>query len=112
MSTENNILLAEFMGYKKMHPENSSLYNKSTNHELYIEDSKYNSDWNWLMEVVDKIKKTKDIEFNILSYMVEIIIHGNYSKSLIEIRYRDTGLTTKQAVYNACIEFVKYYNNQ
>ena len=71
----------------------------------------YHSDWNWLMEVVKKIEET-EIENNIL--MLESI--GNEAKFIYDDGCRflnsNIGETKIEAVYNACIEFIKWYNEQ
>jgi hypothetical protein len=74
-----------------------------------ISHLKYHSDWNWLMEVVEKIESIK-----IQSYLVRVDINLNSCKiapSHWEERicvYGDKE-TKIQTVYNACIEFVKWY---
>ena len=92
MTTENNKLIAEFMEHKPTF-------------EVYIDDvlttlerpiKNYNSDWNWLMEVVEKIK-------SIVSLM-EIPYTNQLIAGLI--------IVDKEAVYNACVEFIKWYNEQ
>jgi hypothetical protein len=87
-TTENNKLLAEFL------------------------DLKFHKDYNWLMQVVEKIES--------LGYC--LIIGGRTTKNYCEIRGEADDFTTKysdsygetkiEAVYNACIEFVKLYNEQ
>lgn len=67
---------------------------------------KFHSDWNWLMEVVEKIEslgydvfvntcvcRITDVGQDILED-IEAFVHKNKRK----------------AVYNACIEFIKWYN--
>ena len=114
---ENNKLIAEFLSVK-MHPcktienfkflpmEERGLYNG-----YFIEDLKYHEDWNWLMEVVEKIEET-EIENNIL--MLESI--GNEAKFIYDDGCRflnsNIGETKIEAVYNACIEFIKWYNEK
>ncbi len=112
MITENNKLIAEFMNLGKTEMFfnlKNGRYVKKENEDcdinqvqLYLKNNKpivnlyYHSDWNWLMEVVEKIK-------NIVS-LIEI----PYTNELI------AGLITvnKEAVYNACVEFIQWYNKQ
>jgi hypothetical protein len=52
---EYNKMCAKFLGWEFQH----GYYNPDHLHEYSFkttEDLKFNSDWNWIMEVVDKIK--------------------------------------------------------
>ena|SRR5690606_28346682 len=108
MNTENNKIIAEFMGHR--YDENRNSHPSS---EYFYEDCEleYHFDWNWLMEVVEKIEET-EIENNIL--MLESI--GNEAKFIFDDGCRflnsNIGETKIEAVYNACVEFIKWYNNQ
>lgn len=131
MDTENNILIAQFMGYKKMHPENTSYYNTDRNHELFIDDSKYHSDWNWLMKVVEKIENLKinkfakhlyrgDVKpieghfwFQTCKDVVEIyasVYYWQHNNQINGLTQEFTGKNKLEATYNACVEFIKWYN--
>lgn len=103
MTTENNKIIAEFMGLTII--TDSISYFDTTFKPL----KKYHSDWSKLMEVIDKIES--------LGYWVEIIggYHNqcnigiqNNTKNLIE---RDSE-TKVEAVYNAVVAFIKWYNEQ
>ena len=101
---ENNKLIAEFMGYPKHKID-------FVGKRLNFENSKHNTyhkDWNWLMLVVEKIES--------LGYKIDI---SKWEKS----QYCGIYLNGKkisgneqilkiEAVYNACIEFVKWYITQ
>ena len=108
---ENNKIIAEFLSVK-IHPcetienfkflpiEERGLYNG-----YFIEDLKYHEDWNWLMEVVEKIES--------LGYRIEIVKHI----CRIYLSNKETIIISEntpkiEAVYNACVEFIKWYNNQ
>jgi hypothetical protein len=58
--------------------------------------SRFNTDWNWIMEVVEKIDEVCGID---LHEWDEHINNALCSKSL-------------STTYNACVEFVKWYNQQ
>ena len=108
-TTENNILLAEFLGYSKTHPDypNSTYWYKKGEQPLSI--LLFNSDWNWLMKVVDKIESLgydvniKGISCNITpilsSEIIVGLVLGDKSRKI-------------ELVYLSCIEFVKWYNNK
>ena len=120
---ENNKLIAEFMGVfdkilstGNIHSWSDApfYYTTEDTREKVIKniskDSKYNKDWNWLMEVVEKIESIK-----IETYKVRVDIYFNccqinptHWEQLISIY--GTKETKIEAVYNACIEFIKWYN--
>ena len=108
---ENNKLIAEFLSVK-IHPcetienfkflpiEERGLYNG-----YFIDALKYHEDWNWLMEVVEKIES--------LGYRIEIVKHI----CRIYLSNKETIIISEntpkiEAVYSACVEFIKWYNNQ
>ena len=108
-TTEKNELLAEFMGVKKelfWFNLKTGNYVKKENTDceieqvsLYVKNNKpitsflYHSDWNWLMEVVEKILQ-KCAEMDELEKYWEITDVMPYINN----------------VYSACVEFVKWYN--
>lgn len=104
-TTEKNKLIAEFMGWKSTNILNE-YYNDSEESwqkvgVLNINTFCYHSDWNWLMEVVEKIESL-DI------YYDKYIDHNSsmFTSGKIE-------LSTKiEAVYNACVTFIEWYNEQ
>lgn len=63
-------------------------------------------DWNWLMEIVDKIESIAD-------YIV-VVICGNVCKieGLTDQFIIGTGDSKTEAVYNCCVSFVKWYNSK
>jgi hypothetical protein len=83
----------------------------------------YHSDWNWLMEVVEKIEslekpitnnpnlvgKNEDYEVHIQGKHVKIYAHGEVTKEVVDLRSSESN-SKIEAVYNACIEFIKWYN--
>ena len=97
--TENNKLIAEFMGYPKHKID-------FVGKRLNFENSKHNTyhkDWNWLIEVVEKIES--------LGYRIEIVKHicRIYLSNKETIVFSEN--TPKiEAVYNAVVEFIKWYN--
>ncbi len=102
MTTENNRLLAEFMNINK-----SILNSKGI--RLNFENSRYNTyhkDWNWLMKVVEKIEKLDFYEYGVEIYGLKCTIRTY--KKIITVSTDDESKIT--AVYNACLEFIKWYN--
>jgi hypothetical protein len=124
MTTENNKLIAEFMGIKELITESQFLAMEHKAHNpTIIEYLKYNTDWNGLMEVVEKIEKltpnNRVINFGISNVSISIFLRPLdvkiYSKrdadySVEEIVSIETKGKKIEAVYSSCIEFIKWYN--
>lgn len=122
MNTENNKIIAEFMGLfdKIITAENlyswsdaPFFYTTEYNKEKVINNiskySKYHSDWNWLMKVVEKIE-VLGYNFQITSKDATVLQnHAAIYQSLI---YRIDGTTKIQATYQTILEFIKWYNLQ
>ena len=126
MTTENNKIIAEFMGYiDNGCSEEGFLINPITNFDEEINDLKYHNDWNWLMEVVEKIESlgywteicysnlgTKTREGKITWCEITKENHLDLFKDDCFTKIVRTEGSKKEAVYNACIEFIKWYNEQ
>lgn len=117
-TTKSNELLAEFLGFEKVKfldnsyvfiiPDNLS-HNEYKNLTLENDEEVvawsaehllFHKDWNWLMQVVGKIenlenslKNETNEEFKQFQKILSLPIY-----------------TKIEAVYNACVEFVKWYN--
>ena len=77
----------------------TGMYVTSTDDEL-----KFDTDWNWLMEVVEKIESL-DHKNNEEHFQLVTFIHHWF-------RRKHKELTKIEAVYNACVEFIEWYNEQ
>ena len=131
-TTENNKIIAEFM-IKQEPTENFcvgsigqevGVFTGIKTEYFKYEDLKFHSDWNWLMEVVEKIERLEDLErFEITNHSVNITYYqSKENKFILNLNHRNNGLylmggentvnTKIQAVYNACLEFIKWYNEQ
>ena len=104
----NNKLIAEFLGYiDNGCSEEGFLIDPKTNYDVCIDSLQFHTDWNWLMQVVEKIES--------LGYWTELLggCHQEFRIGKInqikEFINKD-GSDKKEAVYNACIEFIKWYN--
>jgi hypothetical protein len=88
-------ILHEFLGYKF-----------GLEYPLY----QFDTDWNWLMEVVEKIETLddEDFNFNISITGVEISNVNNFETIVLY----NSGANKITVVYDACIEFIKWYNQQ
>ena len=107
----NDKLIVEFLGYiDNGCSEEGFLIDPKTNYDVCIDSLQFHKDWNWLMEVVEKIESIK-----IETYKVRVDIYFNccqinptHWEQLISIYGNKE--TKIEAVYNACIEFIKWYN--
>ena len=128
---ENNKLIAEFLGYiDNGCSEDGFLIHPITNYDVEISSLKYHEDWNWLMEVVEKIESLNLGNTTIKTVFSEEDLYINSNVSFL-IMYKEcyvnffgemkvyenwisvTECNSKiEAVYTACVEFIKWYNNQ
>jgi hypothetical protein len=95
----NNILIAEFMGINHLDDDKYINNLKEMKAEgLYFEQGymtselKFDTDWNWLMQVVEKTLTVGDDT-------------NQWDNVLNELQSVDI-----KNVYEACIEFIKWYN--
>ena len=107
MTTENNKIIAEFMG-ATLTKDLQIMYPVYEGDSSYVKDLKYHLDWNWLMQVVEKIESILPDDS---------IITIEYKNCFIPVlddeepfTIEGGGKTKIEAVYNACLEFIKWYN--
>lgn len=116
----NNKLLADFLGHDKKGNDVTWTSPPYLNGKIWVDEHffdgseeyngrrqteiselKFHKDWNWLMKVVEKIfseECIKPLAGNGMYYLLELNIEEALKKAKI------------QAVYNACLEFIKWYN--
>ena len=124
---ENNKIIAEFLNWefddlsetfetpflKLVEPQ--AFGDEQFSCKLQDFELEFHSDWNWLMEVVEKIESLEIFDrmgrFNINTKNFD----ENYT-SFITDKDEDfiqcEGETKIEAVYSAVVEFIKWYNNQ
>jgi len=111
METQNE-LIAEFICMTKGKPnesrwkdnwfDNDGIINGQRNEHLYFDTS-----WNWLMPVVEKIENL-GFEFFIVENRVKIAHNSDNSiKVIIDFTFNGSKI---DAVYQGVTEFIKYYN--
>ena len=111
---ENIKLVGEFMGWKENKDMKVKLiyggitYYFQKNDEVCIPEAMcYHSSLDWLMEVVEKIESL-GYYVNITGTYVSIgAIESKTNPIFIE---KDSDIKI-EAVYNACVEFIKWYNS-
>ena len=105
MTTETNKIIAEFMGFKLQDNPNERFFNRwLINSNAYggrynFEEFYFDVDWNWLMEVVEKIYEM-DLYYD--KYI-------DYNSSMISSGKITLG-TRIERVYEQVVEFIKWYN--
>jgi hypothetical protein len=127
--TENNKLIAEFMGFKLQQDPTERWFgnyfaipNDAWSNRLEL--LHFDTDWNWLMEVVEKIESIKSYDRDVFGTEVKIykdkctIKSGHYNtKGVVysKEQYFD-GIrqekSKKESTYTLCIDFIKWYNKQ
>ena len=119
---ENNILIAEFLGEKEQpynFPQHGTLrLNGDFKTEFFDNQLQFHKNWNWLMEVVEKIEKTEVVGqvFNIqIDRNKTHILYApaNYpNEKWFENLILKEGESKILNCYNAVVEFIKWYNKQ
>ena len=122
---ENNKIIAEFLDWefddlsetfetpflKLVEPQ--AFGDEQFSCKLQDFELEFHSDWNWLIGVIERIEGFEDenrcakYNVNIQQCFVEII-DNHSSETIIEVDCN----SKIQAVYNACITFIKWYNEQ
>lgn len=113
---ENNKLLAEFLGYKIWSWDNENFYitkgatpNNETNYN--IKRLKFDYDWNWLMEVVEKIEELEGFIVHINSFSTSYVyLKVECNRRFFHHKKYFSKGGKIEATYIACVEFVKWYN--
>jgi hypothetical protein len=130
MKTDNE-LIAEFMGYKYYgwnHPEvkgSGGGWKSSPNSHPKMMGSgyltprkdglRYDTSWDWLMPVVDKIERSNFGEFHFrLSISGDSIQLSKYSdgSGYLFLDHLIFGKGKIDSTYNAVVKFIQWYNQQ
>lgn len=115
MNTENNILLAEFLEFQKTDLgwfDNEGVLSEVEQDNCF--DSLYfDTDWNWLMAVVDKIESLlfeNDNSVNVTIGSSCYCVIQDSLGNLLEITKEENSKIA--SVYKACVEFIQWYNKE
>jgi len=100
-------LLAEFMAYVIDPDFKETLMIRAESGSLFGYHP--STDWNDLMRVVEKIESTDNWRYAVSVCQTDCIIEITESGSLSDL-VQVTGENKIDAVYKACVEFVKWYN--
>lgn len=110
-TTENNKIIAEFM--ELSYCEKYQFEGWYTNHEhnyriCDFDGLKYHLDWNWLMEVVEKIEGLEGKKYYVVIKHVQCKFSNYYTEETIaNVIHTHNKI---ESVYLACVEFIKWYN--
>lgn len=110
---ENTKLIAEFMGIDKTQTDElgTEFINPpfGSRQKYYSwDDIAYNSSWEWLMPVVEKIEELGySFEINRTDYAIRL-----YADKMAFVFSYGELHTKKEAVYKGTIEFINWYNNE
>lgn len=115
---ENNKLLAEFLGweiYSKYFyriPSNLCEHNGERK-DIPLEGMVFDTNWNWLMQVVKEINVIDDYRFTVKILSMDVEIYDNVNnKNVIDYFSPYSCDELERGVYEACVQFVKWYNQQ
>jgi len=137
MNEETNMLLGEFVGYKIENKRFQSLEYHSSNESHWewnegeivtlngsevcdssqepyfsLEDLPFDTDWNWLMEVVMKINQFENQRFSCLINSMDCNIYDNVNSEIVVTSFGDFNTEQlKESIYTACVKFIKWYND-
>jgi hypothetical protein len=101
---ESNKLLAEFMGFEWYEINKPYIAVREPNGGI----RHFSTDWNDLMQVVEKIENYNEftsVLFAPQGCAIDVCIDNGFA-------FSNDCNTKIEAVYNACVEFVQWYNNQ
>lgn len=105
-TTENNnsanALIAEFMNHKLTF----EAYMNGVLATLERPIKHYHSNWNLLMEVVEKIKLIYDEAGSNGDFRIKLLLFMRTGYTVYDLNI----FSGKEAVCNACVEFIKWYN--
>jgi len=124
-TTENNKLIAEFMGYgyqlSSYYIPKFGLYKSQYGGGIVWEDCfraeelQYHKDWNWLMEVVEKIESLEIFDTDYFTFRIDgglsAIVEDMYGNVIVDSVGLDCD-SKIEYVYYVAVEFIKWYNKQ
>lgn len=114
-TTENNKLIAEFMGEEISIPKYSGGeedWSIIMNGDKIIQTNvRYNSSWEWLMPVFEKIGSlTNQHGFNFTWSVGKYTCIESNNYSVIEKKFFANSDTPIISAYNCALKFIKWYN--
>lgn len=113
-TTENNRIVAEFMGWKERTDPTERWLGQWKDKKFQLHKILFfDTDWNWLMEVVEKINVIDDYRYTVQINSMDTYIHDLKNGGFIfqsDMKWQPNELIN--SVYEAVVEFIKWYNQQ
>ena len=127
MNSENNKLIAEFLGWNVNNP---STFPTELHQEEEIQgfwELRFDKDWNWLMKAVEKIENSQAnfeikshwsafVEANIYQTTIKVFeytkMHTAYSSEEIVTIYTNPNRNKLENVYEGVVKFIEWYNKK
>lgn len=103
---KGNILIAEFMGLKIITDE-ISFFDTD-----YKPLKKYDSDWNSLMPVVEKINLINDFKYSVSIYTMDCYIENKIGVVVAKCECQNNPDELITSVFNAIVDFINWYNKK
>lgn len=113
---KNNLLIAHFMGLEIMNSRDLSNSEPLVrlSQTTYLQRIQYDTSWDWLMKVVDKIENIPMPNDNWFNVMIGGSCYCVIQDATGDLNFEITGEegTKLKSVYKACVEFIKYWNER
>lgn len=126
MNTENNKLIAEFLGWTLDNQELNSYRKKEVGKFIYKKFD-FENDWNWLMKAVEKIENSQAnveikshwnafVEANIHQTTIKVFeytkMYTAYSSEEVVTIYTNPNRNKLENVYEGVVKFIEWYNKK
>ena len=121
-TTENNKLIAEFMGLEPYNLKYIKHPFFKREKEIHVVNLKYHTSWDWLMPVVEKIESL-GVKFWVKGNTCRVYINRELAELDSNVEWNGISTefegfffiyfeekTKKEATYKAVVEFIKWYN--
>lgn len=105
---EGNRVIAEFMGMKRHNHASYITWEHEKGKHIFESVLQYNSSWDWLMPVVEKIESLGYI-FAMQSNTV-VITSPKSKKPHYKNLYKNDGIKKIECVFIAIVAFINWYN--
>ncbi len=106
----DNEMIAEFMSGQRVLPD-EDVYNMPTHNNLCygVNELQYDTSWDWLMPVVEKIES---LGYELIIAESRCKINHNTDHSIEEVINIDIIDSKREATYQAVVEFIKEHNDE